>query len=110
MPVNLKLPCVAITQEYIASCGVVHRDLACRNLLLASDDLVKIADFGFACSLDGRQCIVKDLPAESKPFRWMSPEAFEQNVYSEASDVLVGPFVIQCRSRHLRACIVHHAI
>ena len=57
---------VAITQEYIASCGVVHRDLACCNLLLALDNLVKIADFGFACTLDGRQCIVKDLPAEKQ--------------------------------------------
>ena len=81
------LLCAAVHQEYLVSCGVIHRDLACRNLLLAADDLVKISDFGFACTLDGKEYIVEDLPVESKPLRWMSPEAFEQNVYSEASDV-----------------------
>ena len=92
------LLCAAVHQEYLVSCGVIHRDLACRNLLLAADDLVKISDFGFACTLDGKEYIVEDLPVESKPLRWMSPEAFEQNVYSEASDVWVGLLELKFQS------------
>ena len=79
--------CFIFAQEYVASCDIVHRDLACRNLLLTGNGIVKVSDFGFACTLDGKEYIIEDLPVESKPLRWMSPEAFEQNVYSEASDV-----------------------
>lgn len=32
--------------EYLESLRYVHRDLATRNILVASESLVKIADFG----------------------------------------------------------------
>ena len=73
-------------QEFLISEGVLHRDIACRNFVL-SNGIVKIADFGFACFLNDQKYVEVDLPADSKPFRWMSPEAFNLNRYSEASEV-----------------------
>ena len=34
--------------DYLASKKVMHGDLACRNILLAADNVVKICDFGLA--------------------------------------------------------------
>lgn len=34
--------------EYLQSMRLVHRDLAARNVLVASDVLVKLADFGLS--------------------------------------------------------------
>lgn len=36
---------------YLASRGVLHGDLAARNVLLCSDKVVKICDFGLSRSL-----------------------------------------------------------
>ena len=79
--------CLCSFQEHLQFFGVLHRDIACRNLLLSANGIVKISDFGFACFLDGKSEVVAELPTDSKPLRWMSPEAFENDVYSEASDV-----------------------
>ena len=38
--------------EYLHSRGVVHKDIKPGNLLLTSDDIVKITDFGVAEELD----------------------------------------------------------
>ena len=41
---------------YLHGKGIVHRDLKPENFLLAdesSDASIKIADFGFACNVDG---------------------------------------------------------
>ena len=39
---------VARGMDYLASKKVMHGDLACRNILLAQDNVVKICDFGLA--------------------------------------------------------------
>ena len=46
----LFLPSLPFTskQEYLASLKIVHRDLACRNVLIAKDKLLKITDFGLS--------------------------------------------------------------
>ena len=38
--------------EYLSSKRVMHGDLACRNILLAADNVVKICDFGLAKGWD----------------------------------------------------------
>jgi serine/threonine protein kinase len=77
---------IARGMEFLISQGVLHRDVACRNFLL-SNGIVKISDFGFACLLNDQECVETDLPTECKPLRWMSPEAFNMNLFSEASEV-----------------------
>ena len=44
--------------SYLHNRGIVHRDLKPENFLLADetpDAAIKIADFGFACNVDGPQ-------------------------------------------------------
>ena len=63
--------------EYIASLGIVHKDLAARNILIHKDYTCKIADFG-CCKTD---FIVK------RPIRWMPPESLNKSLFTSASDV-----------------------
>lgn len=63
--------------EYIASLGIVHKDLAARNILIHKDYTCKIADFG-CCKAD---FIVK------RPIRWMPPESLNKSLFTSASDV-----------------------
>ena len=56
--------------------GIVHRDLACRNLLLSEDMRVYVADFGLArwCSDDvsiGKRTL------DLHPYRWEAPESLD---------------------------------
>ena len=39
---------IAMGMAYLESKGFVHRDLAARNVLVAEENICKIADFGFA--------------------------------------------------------------
>eukprot|EP01119_Soliformovum_irregulare_P011857 TRINITY_DN3018_c0_g1_i1.p1 TRINITY_DN3018_c0_g1~~TRINITY_DN3018_c0_g1_i1.p1 ORF type:complete len:683 (-),score=191.43 TRINITY_DN3018_c0_g1_i1:106-2154(-) len=73
---------------YLHSKRVLHRDLACRNLLVQADGdtyRVKVSDFGLSKTLYGREYYV----SEDKHFarKWASPEACLYNRFSKASDV-----------------------
>ncbi|GCC16354.1 hypothetical protein chiPu_0022568, partial [Chiloscyllium punctatum] len=55
--------------DYLESKHFIHRDLAARNVLLASEDVVKIADFGLTRSLSSSNHYV--MQARRKiPFAW----------------------------------------
>ena len=78
--------------EMLAGEGLVHRDLALRNILLFAfdkDDVnvtsVKVSDFGLTVNTYGNSH--KTVAAGAKPIRWMSPEALRRNRFSEQSDV-----------------------
>lgn len=73
--------------EYLASKNVIHRDVACRNVLLADDLVVKIADFGLTRILDPDLAYYRRHTADLLPIRWMSPESLADNKYSMKSDV-----------------------
>eukprot|EP01084_Bolivina_argentea_P220909 374289_1 len=79
--------------KFLHSHGLVHRDIACRNILLGhivnSVQLcteVKISDFGLMRVTKDNNCSGK---TESKvgPVRWMAPESIQQKEYSMKSDV-----------------------
>ncbi|XP_062517381.1 fibroblast growth factor receptor 1-like isoform X2 [Corticium candelabrum] len=72
--------------EHIARNGVIHGDLASRNILVFSTNLVKISDFGLAhyVSQNGPG---ERLRGSTLPVRWMPPEGIFRREYSLKSDV-----------------------
>ncbi|XP_019730793.1 tyrosine-protein kinase JAK2 isoform X1 [Hippocampus comes] len=72
---------------YLQTLRYVHRDLAARNILVASESLVKIADFGLTkiVPLDKEYYRVKQ-PGES-PIFWYAPESINELRFSQKSDV-----------------------
>jgi serine/threonine protein kinase len=72
--------------EYVASQGIVHRDLASRNILVSKDKVCKVADFGFARRVDD-DCVYVRKSTNPVPVKWMAPEALEGNKFTLKSDV-----------------------
>jgi serine/threonine protein kinase len=57
--------------EYLSSMGFVHKDLAARNVLIADQLVVKIADFAkFMKKYD--HCYYQTNPLTRLPIRWVS--------------------------------------
>ncbi|XP_065844363.1 uncharacterized protein [Oscarella lobularis] len=77
---------IASGMEYLSGKGLVHRDLACRNVLVCDDKLLKVSDFGLTRCVyhDGAYC---QKTTRRLPLRWMSIEAITQRLFSEQSDV-----------------------
>ena len=73
-------------QEYLTGKGLVHRDLACRNVLVCDDKLLKVSDFGLTRAVykDG---VYLQKTAKLLPLRWMSIEAITHRLFTEKSDV-----------------------
>ncbi|CAF2858648.1 unnamed protein product [Rotaria sp. Silwood2] len=72
---------------YLEYRNYVHRDLACRNILLGSNgNFVKIADLGLSVMVDTDRC--QEAHSEKLPIRWLAPELIDnQAAYSIKSDV-----------------------
>ena len=80
--------------EALAAAGIVHRDLAGRNVLLFAFDpadaartSAKVSDFGLAVSTYGASCHYAAAGAGARPVRHMAPESLERGRFSERSDV-----------------------
>lgn len=77
---------IACGMEYLAAQRFVHRDLACRNCLVADGPTVKIADFGMS-----RDVYTSDYYKiggnRMLPVRWMSPECVVYGRFTLESDV-----------------------
>lgn len=70
-------------QEFLSQLGIVHRDLACRNVLVCSNKQLKVSDFGLAREDD---CYVKTTEGKL-PLRWMATESIQERVFTAKSDV-----------------------
>ena len=73
----------SLLQEFISSFDVIHRDLACRNILVGEGRNLKIADFGL--SREG-EAYVKTTSGRL-PYKWMALESLQRQEYSTKSDV-----------------------
>ena len=72
-------------QDYLASKGFVHGDLAARNILLGEDRAVKIADFGLLRHTYGDIYEVKN--TKKLPIKWMALESLIDGTYTSKSNV-----------------------
>ena len=70
---------VARGMQYLASKRVMHGDLACRNILLAQDNVVKICDFGLAKDImNNNYQKSTDGPL---PVKWLAVECIRHYIY-----------------------------
>jgi len=87
--------------KYLSDLGIIHRDVALRNMLLTNNDVVKIADFGLAVNIfrqeGGMRSPTSNLrnsmpqycsrSNKPQPYKWMAVESLVSNIFSPSSDV-----------------------
>eukprot|EP00050_Salpingoeca_kvevrii_P013488 m.28936 g.28936 ORF g.28936 m.28936 type:complete len:2696 (-) comp5030_c0_seq2:50-8137(-) len=79
---------LADAMSFLESHRVIHRDLACRNLLVASDPAtIKLADLGLSRVLGGDSDYYRKTSDDRVPARWMAPESMKSRIYTISSDV-----------------------
>jgi len=64
----------------------MHGDLACRNILLAADNVVKICDFGLAKDIYKTNNYHKKTDGPL-PVKWLAVECLRDRIFSTQSDV-----------------------
>ena len=64
----------------------MHRDLACRNILIGLKKCLKITDFGMSRMLCNHGAYVKTKTARL-PLKWMAIESIVNREFTTASDV-----------------------
>lgn len=77
---------IAKGMEYVSSQGIIHRDLASRNILVSKEKICKVADFGFARKISD-DCAYERTTTNPVPVKWMAPEALCENKFTTKSDV-----------------------
>ncbi|XP_038061347.1 tyrosine-protein kinase ABL1-like [Patiria miniata] len=74
---------VAKGMEHLAKAGVIHRDLASRNILLSEGLTAKVSDFGLSRGED----IYVQTSKRRVPVRWLAIESIRYKRYTTKSDV-----------------------
>lgn len=70
---------------FLHSQGVVHRDVASRNVLIGEHFKAYLSDFGYSRLFDGAGD-EQTTKSNVGPVRWMAPESLRKRVYSTATD------------------------
>uniref|UniRef100_A0A671LPP9 Ephrin type-A receptor 7 n=1 Tax=Sinocyclocheilus anshuiensis TaxID=1608454 RepID=A0A671LPP9_9TELE len=78
---------IAAGMTYLADLGYVHRDLAARNVLVNSNLVCKISDFGLSRVLEDDPDAAYTTSGGKIPIRWTAPEAITYRKFSSSSDV-----------------------
>ncbi|KAK9003081.1 hypothetical protein V6N11_060651 [Hibiscus sabdariffa] len=94
---SLPLPPVAVStsetilrMEYLHQNHIIHRDLKTANLLMDTDNVVKVADFGVARFQNQGGVMT----AETGTYRWMAPEVINHQPYDQKADVFSFAIVL----------------
>ncbi|XP_061841137.1 protein-tyrosine kinase 2-beta-like isoform X1 [Nerophis lumbriciformis] len=84
---TLILYCLQICKAlaYLDGLSMVHRDIAVRNILVASPDCVKLGDFGLSRYIDDQDYYKASV--SRMPIKWMAPESINFRRFTSASDV-----------------------
>jgi len=90
--------------KFLHSFGLVHRDIACRNILLGQlsrgrvidGTEVRISDFGLTRLIEehkengnGNAFATQKTVSSFGPLKWMAPESIKRKAYSKRSDVFM---------------------
>ncbi|XP_078068783.1 ephrin type-A receptor 7 isoform X2 [Mustelus asterias] len=78
---------IAAGMRYLADMGYVHRDLAARNILVNSNLVCKVSDFGLSRIVEDDPEAVYTTTGGKIPVRWTAPEAIQYRKFTSASDV-----------------------
>ena len=77
---------IARGMSHVHTCGIIHRDLSARNILISPDLSCKICDFGLSRDVEG--CDVYERSSKGPlPIRWMAPESLNDQCFTKKSDV-----------------------
>ncbi|KAM4048290.1 ephrin type-A receptor 6 isoform 2-T2 [Anomaloglossus baeobatrachus] len=77
---------IASGMRYLSDMGYVHRDLAARNILVNSNLVCKVSDFGLSRVLEDDPEAAYTTTGGKIPIRWTAPEAIAYRKFSSASD------------------------
>ncbi|KAM6934418.1 ephrin type-A receptor 3 isoform 2-T2 [Xenentodon cancila] len=77
---------IASGMKYLSDMGYVHRDLAARNILVNSNLVCKVSDFGLSRVLEDDPEAAYTTRGGKIPIRWTAPEAIAYRKFSSASD------------------------
>ncbi|KAM6945773.1 protein-tyrosine kinase 2-beta [Aplochiton taeniatus] len=69
---------------YLEGLNMVHRDIAVRNVLVASPEFVKLGDFGLSRYIDDEYYKAS---VSRMPIKWMAPESINFRRFTVSSDI-----------------------